>query len=116
MSNCFEPAITPELADPGFSRLLSLFPSAAPLHLPVRVALPHRAKGATKKCTILFGVNDYAILSVDYPLNCGEVVRVRSAAVPGEAPAVVVAMIPKGQGATVAVRFLEGVPKWFRKA
>lgn len=115
-SKYFEPAITPELGDPGLGRLLSLFPNVASLHVPVRVALPDRAKGASEKSTIQFGVSDTAIFNVNYPLNCGEAVRVKPSVGSGEAPAVVVAMIPKGKGTTVAVRFLEGVPRWFARA
>ena len=116
ISNHFEPAISPELGDPGLGRLLSLFPNVASLHVPVRVALPARAKGVSEKSTIQFGVSDTAIFNVNFPLNCGESVRVKPSVGSGEVPAVVVAMIPKGRGTTVAVRFVEGTPRWFHKA
>ena len=116
MSNSYEAAIMPELSDPAIGRLLSLFPSATPLHIPVCVGLPGRAKGAVEKTSIMFGVNDTAIFLVDYPLCGGELVQVKPAAGKGEASAVVVALIPKGRGVAVAVRFDQGVPKWFARA
>ena len=112
----FESSIGAEALDPCLSRLLSLFPHVASLHVPVRVALPGRAKGASEKSMIQFGDNHTAILSVNYPLSCGEAVRVKPSAGSGESSAVVVAMIPKGQGTTVAVRFLDGAPKWISRA
>ena len=116
MNNYYEPAIMPELSDPAIGRLLSLFPGATPLHIPVRVGLPVRAKGAVEKTSIMFGANDTAIFLVDYTLYGGEFVQVRLAAGKGEASAVVVALIPKGKGLAVAVRFDRGVPEWFAKA
>jgi hypothetical protein len=116
MSNFFEPAIMPELSDPSIGRLLSLFPNISPVHIPVRVGFPSRAKGASERATIMFRVNDTAILVVNYPLHGGESIRVRPAAGAGEAPAVVVASMPKGRGLAVAVRFHEGVPRWFGRA
>jgi hypothetical protein len=113
MSNYYEPAIAPELSDPAIGRLLSLFPSATPLHIPVRVGLPVRARGAVEKTAVMFGANDIAIFLVDYPLYGGESVHVRPAGGRSEASAVVVALIPKGKGLAVAVRFDQGVPKWF---
>lgn len=111
-----EPAIFPEMAEPSLGRLLSLFPNAASLHVPVRVALPARAKGVSEKSTIQFGVSDTAIFNVNFPLNCGEAVRVKPSVGSGEAHAVVVAMLPKGRATTVAVRFLEGAPRWIHRA
>ncbi len=114
--NYFESAIGPEVLDPCLSRLISLFPNVASLHVPVRVALPGRAKGASEKSMIQFGGNDTAILSVNSPLNCGEALRVKPSVGSGECSAVVVAMMPKGRGSTVAVRFLEGAPRWISRA
>ena len=116
MSSYYEPGIAPELSDPAFGRLLSLFPDAAPVHIPVRVALPVRAKGASEKTTIMFGAYDTAIFLVNFPLCGGEAVQVKPAVGPGEASAVVVALMPKGRGLAVAVRFHEGIPKWFARA
>jgi hypothetical protein len=116
VSNHFEPAISPESNDTSLGRLLTLFPNTIPLHLPVRVALPDRAKGASETSTILFGVKDTAVLTVDFLLCCGEVVRVRHSEAVGEASAVVVAVIPKGRGTAAALRFLHGAPRWFRKS
>ncbi len=116
MSNHFEPAISPEMGDAGLGRLLSLFPNVASLHVPVRVALPARAKGVSEKSTIQYGASDTAIFNVNFPLNCGEAVRVKPSVGSGEAPAVVVAMMPKGRATTVAVRFVDGIPRWFHRA
>jgi hypothetical protein len=116
MSKFPEPAILPELAEPGVSRLLSLFPNVSSLHVPVRVALPARAKGVSERSTIQFGVSDTAIFNVNFPLTCGEAVRVKPSVGSGEAHAVVVAMLPKGRATTVAVRFLEGAPRWIHRA
>jgi hypothetical protein len=116
MSNFYEPSISPELSDPSIGRLLSLFPNAAPVHIPVRVGLPIRAKGASERTAIMFGFNDTAIFLVNFPLCGGEAVRVKPAVGPGEASAVVVALMPKGRGLAVAVRFNEGIPKWFARA
>jgi hypothetical protein len=115
-SSYYEPGIVPELSDPAFGRLLSLFPNAAPVHIPVRVGLPVRAKGASEKTTIMFGVNDTAIFMVDFPLCGGESVQLKPASGPGIASAVVVALMPKGRGLAVAVRFHDGIPKWFARA
>ena len=112
----FEPAIMPELSDPSISRLVSLFPNISPANIPVRVGLPSRAKGASEKTTIMFRVNDTAIFVVNYPLYGGEAIRVRPATGTGEAAAVVVALMPKGRRLAVAVRFHEGVPRWFGRA
>ena len=116
MSNYLEPAISPELGEPGLGRLLSLFPNVASLHVPVRVALPARAKGMSEKSTIQFGVSDTAIFNVNFPLNCGEAVRLKPSVGSGEVPAVVVAIMPKGSATTVAVRFLDGAPRWIHRA
>lgn len=116
MNSYCETATATELADPSISRLLSLFPNAAPANITVRVGLPLRTKGASERSTITFANNDTAILQVDFPLCCGEFVRVAHAAGPGEAPAVVVALIPRGRGLAVAVRFTQGVPRWFDRA
>ena len=112
----FESAISPEVLDPCLGRLLSLFPNVASLHIPVRVALLAHAKGTSEKCMIQFGGKDTVIFSVNYPLCCGEVVRVKPSVGSGEASAVVVAMMPKGSGTTAAVRFLEGSPQWIGMA
>jgi hypothetical protein len=106
----------PELNDTGLSRLVTLFPNTVPLHLPVRVALPDRAKGGSEKSMILFGVKDTAIFTVDCLLSCGDVVRVRPYATVSEASAVVIAVAPKGRGMAVAVRFLDGAPQWLGKS
>ena len=116
MSKFPESAISPEMGEPSVGRLLSLFPNVASLHVPVRVALPSRARGICEKSTIQFGVSDTAIFNVNFPLNCGEAVRVKPCVGSGEAHAVVVAMLPKGRATTVAVRFLEGAPKWIHRA
>ena len=116
MINFPEPAISPELAEPSVGRLLSLFPNVASLHVPVRVALPARARGMSERSTIQFGVSDTAIFNVNFPLTCGEAVRVKPSVGSGEAHAVVVAMLPKGRATTVAVRFLEGAPRWIHRA
>jgi len=112
----YEPGLAPELSDPALVRLLSLFPHAAPVRIPIRVGLPVRAKGASEKSTIMFGVNDTVIFTLDYPLNCGEAVKVRHSAGSAGASAVVVAIMPKERGVAVAARFYEGAPKWFPKA
>ena len=102
--------------DPALGRLLPLFPSAKPAHIPVRVGLPGRAKGAVEKTTIMYRGHDTAIFLLDYPLHGGDAVQMRSAAGPRESAAQVVALMPNGQSTAVAVRFLEEVPKWLLKA
>ncbi len=114
--NYFESAIGPEILDPCLGRLLSLFPNVASLHIPVRVALPTRGKGTSEKCMIQFGGKDTVIFTVNYPVSCGEAVRVRPSAGPDEASAIVIAMVPRGRGAIVAVRFLEESPRWISMA
>jgi hypothetical protein len=116
MNNYFETSMLSEMTDPGFSRLLTLFPKAEAVNIPVRVALPARAKGATEESTINMGFSDTAIFTVKYPLYCGEALRMKPSRGIGDAPAVVVAMVPRGQNTAVAVRFIKGVPKWFRTA
>jgi hypothetical protein len=115
MSNYYEPAISPELSDPAIGRLLSLFPRATPMHIPVRVGLPGRAKGAIEKTSIMFRADDTAIFLVEYQLYGGECVRVKPAVGAGEASAVVIASMSKGSGLAVAVRFTEGAPRWFAR-
>ena len=102
--------------DPALGRLLLLFPSARQAHIPVRVGLPGRSKGAVEKTTIMFRSHDTAIFLLDYPLHGGDAVQLRSVAGPRESAAQVVALMPNGQGSAVAVRFLEEVPKWLLKA
>ena len=116
MGRYYDAGFLPEMSDPAFNRLLSLFPNATPVQIPIKVELPKRAKGASEKTTIMFGVKDTAIFIVNFPLYGGEAVRVRPSAGPGEATAVVVALMPKGKGQAVAVRFDEGAPKWFHRA
>lgn len=106
----------PEVSDQVFDRLLSIFPKAWPVRIPIRVGLPVRAKGAIEQTTIVFGSDDTAMFLTDFPLYGGEAVRVKPSSGRGEASAVVVALMPKGRGSAVAVRFHEGVPKWFAKA
>jgi hypothetical protein len=116
MNNIYETGFIPEQTDPAYNRLLSLFPNASPVNIPVRVGLPIKAKGASEKTTIMFGFNDTAIFLVNYPLCGGDAVRLKPATGQGEVPAVVVALMPKGRGLAVAVRFNEGVPRWFARA
>jgi hypothetical protein len=102
--------------DPALGRLLPLFPSAKPAHIPVRVGLPGRAKGAVERTTIMFRSHDTAIFLLDFQLHGGDAVQLRSTLGPRESAAQVVALMPNGQGSAVAVRFLEEVPKWLLKA
>jgi hypothetical protein len=102
--------------DPAFSRFLLLFPGAKPAHIPVRVGLPGRAKGAVKRTTVMYAGRDTAIFVLDYPVHGGDAVQLRSTAATRESAAQVVAWMPNGLGTTVAVRFLEEVPKWLIKA
>jgi hypothetical protein len=103
-------------SDPALGRLLPLFPSAKPANIPVRVGLPERAKGASEKTTIMFRGHDTAIFSLNFPIYGGEALQLRTSSGPRETQAIVVALMPNGQGFAVAVRFLEEVPKWFLKA
>ena len=112
----FNPASAFGQNDPALGRFLLLFPSAKPAHIPVRVGLPGRAKGAVEKTTIMYTGRDTAIFLLDYPLHGGDAVQLRSTAGPRESAAQVVAWMPNGQGTAVAVRFLEEVPKWLLKA
>ncbi len=102
--------------DPALGRFLLLFPSAKPAHIPVRVGLPGRAKGAVEKTTIMYRGHDTAIFLLDYQLHGGDAVQLRSTLAPRESAAQVVALMPNGQGSAVAVRFLEEVPRWLLKA
>lgn len=115
-SRDFNPAATIGSNDPALGRLLPLFPSAKPAHIPIRVGLPTRAKGAVQKSTIMFRGHDTVIFLVDYPLYGGEAVQLRQSAGPREASATVVALMPNGRGAAVAVRFFDEIPKWIFKA
>lgn len=111
----FNPAVTLGSNDPALGRLLPLFPTAKPAHIPIRVGLPTRAKGAVEKTTIMFRGHDTVIFLVDYPLYGGEAVQLRQSFGPREASARVVALMPNGKGAAVAVRFLEEIPRWIFK-
>lgn len=115
-SRDFNPTATIGSSDPALGRLLPLFPSAKPAHIPVRVGLPTRARGAVEKTTIMFRGHDTVIFLIDSPLYGGEAVQLRQSAGPREASATVVALMPNGRGAAVAVRFLEEIPKWIFKA
>jgi hypothetical protein len=116
MNNYFEPSLVPEMGDSGLSRLLTLFPKAETVNIHVRVGLPLRAKGAVEESTINMGFDDTAIFTVKYPLYCGEALRMKPSRGTGEFAAIVVAMVPRGEKTAVAVKFLRGVPKWFRTA
>ena len=102
--------------EPAFNRLLPLFPSAKPAKIPVRVGLPGRANGAFEKTTIMFRGHDTAIFSLNFPIFGGEALQLRAPSAPRETQAIVVALMPKGRGLAVAVRFLEEVPRWLLKA
>jgi hypothetical protein len=112
----FNPAAAIGCSDPAMGRLLPLFPSAKPAHIPVRVGLPSRAKGAVEKTTIMYRGHDTVIFLVNNPLYGGEAVQLRQFAGTRETSATVVALMPNGRGAAVAVRFFEDIPKWIFKA
>lgn len=112
----YNPTVSIGSNDPAMGRLLPLFPSAKPANIPVRVGLPVRAKGAVEKTTIMFRGHDTVIFLVDYPLYGGEAVQLRQSTGPREASATVVALMPNGRGAAVAVRFLEEIPRWLFRA
>jgi hypothetical protein len=111
----FNPPIAVGSNDPALGRLLPLFPTAKPAHIPVRIGLPSRAKGAVEKTIIMFRGHDTVIFLIDYPLYGGEAVQLRQSFGPREASAKVVALMPNGKGAAVAVRFLEKIPRWIFK-
>lgn len=114
-SGSFNPASSIGSSDPAMGRLLPLFPSAKPAHIPVRVGLPSRAKGAIEKTTIMYRGHDTVIFLVNHPLYGGEAVQLRQFAGTRETSATVVALMPNGRGAAVAVRFFEEMPKWILK-
>jgi hypothetical protein len=116
MSNYMESTVLLEISDPAIARLVSLFPNVSHLDIPIHVMLPLRAKGAIETTNILFGANDTAIFLTQFPLWGGEAVRVKPAAGVGEAPAVVVAVVPQRRGFAVAVRFHDAIPSWYASA
>ena len=102
--------------DSALGRLLPLFPNAQAARIPIHVALPKRARGATEKTVIIYRGHDTAIFLLDYPLLSGDTVQLRPHFGPRAAFAQVVALMPSGQGLAVAVRFIQEVPKWLLKA
>lgn len=92
--------------DTALNRLLSLYPDAKPVRIPVRVQLPPRGKGARETTTIAFKTRDAAIFSMKFPLCGGETIMLHHAFEPGAAPAVAVALMPNGADWAVAARFL----------
>lgn len=106
-----------ELSDPALVRLLSLFPSAKPANIPVRVGLPAGANGGSERSTIMFRGSDFAIFLLKSPLYGVSAIRLRpSPSAQRDTSATVVALMPCALGFAVAVRFLEEIPKWLLKA
>lgn len=105
-----------ESDDPTLGRLLSLFPDVKPAHIPIRVGLPVRAEGASESTTVVFRGRDTAIFPLKFLLYGGDAVRLRPSSGLRDTAAIVVALMPGGPKFGVAVRFLEEVPKWLRKA
>ena len=112
----YNPPDLPGSGEPALNRLLPLFPSAKPANIPVRVGLPGRAKGACEKTTIMFRGHDTAIFSLTFPIYGGEALQLRAPSTARDTQAIVVALMPNGQGLAVAVRFVDELPKWFLKA
>lgn len=102
--------------DPGLGRLLSLFPTAKPAHIPIRVGLPSTGDGASERTTIEYWGNNTAIFSLTFPLYGVNAVRLRPSGGQRDTSAAVVALMPTGRGFVVAVRFLGEVPRWLSKA
>lgn len=103
-------------ADLALNRLLSLYPDAKPVRIPVRVQLPPRGKNARETTTIAYKTRDAAIFSMKFPLCGGETILFHHAAESGAASAVAVALMPNGSSWAVAARFLDGPPRWILKS
>ncbi len=102
--------------DLALNRLLSLYPDAKPVRIPVRVQLPPRGKNVRETTTIAYKTRDAAIFSMKFPLYGGETILLHHAAESGAAAAVAVALMPNGPGWAVAARFVDGTPRWILKS
>ncbi len=105
-----------ESNEPSLGRLLSLFPKAKPAQIPIQVGLVGRTYGSSERSTIMFRGGDVAIFPLTFPLYEIETVRLRPNGTQCDTSAKVVAIMPIGVCFAVAVRFIEGVPKWLLKA
>ena len=101
--------------DAAIVRLLTLFPAARPVLIPIHVGLPERSNGAGEEAVIVYRGSDTAIFLLDYPLLGSDMVKMRSTGGSRFVLARVVALMPAGRGSAVAVRFIEEVPKWLFK-
>ena len=111
-----EPSCSPSTNESPLAILLSLYPDARPVHIPIRVGLPFRTKGKCETTTITFRSRDAAFFLLNTPLIGGETVVLQPSAGPIHTPAVVVAVMPNGRASAVAARFHEGIPRWFLMA
>jgi hypothetical protein len=102
--------------DTALNRLLSLYPDAKPVRIPVRVQLPPRGKGARETTMIAYKTRDSALFSMKFPLCGGEKIMLYHSVESGAAPAVAVALMPDGANWAVAARFVDGTPRWILKS
>lgn len=113
MSSPYSTESQSDSGKPAINSLLSLFPRAKPARIRVQVGLPARAKGASENSIIMFRAHDTAIFYMNFPIHGGEAVVLRTSSSHDAMPAVVIALMHDGPGLAVAVRFMEGIPRWF---
>ncbi len=114
--NIHDAVASPAAGDSAINRLLSLYPNAKPVRIPVRVQLPPRGKGARENTIIAFKKHDAVIILMKFPLCCGERILVDHPVEADATSAVTVAVVPNGIGWVVAARFIEGVPRWILRS
>lgn len=97
-------------------RLVSLFPNAKPAYIPIRVKPPFGTDDIYEKTSALFVAHDAVIFRSNGLHRNGEALLLRHFASPDEHPATVVAVLYDEGRMAVAVRFLDGLPKWLQAA
>jgi hypothetical protein len=106
-----DPAALPPRKQGDIRGLVSLFPTAKPAYLPLRVR-PFGPDAHFEKTSAIFVAKDAVIFWSNRPHHIGESVLLRHFASPTENPATVVAVLYDEKRMAVAVRFVDGLPKW----
>ncbi len=96
--------------------LVSLFPNAKPVYIPLRVRPPFGTDGICEKTSALYLARDAVIFLSDRAHRNGETLLLRHFASADENPATVVAVLYEETRMAVAVRFVDGLPKWVEAA
>jgi hypothetical protein len=110
------PGALPRPTQGDIRRLVSLFPNAKPVYIPLRVRPPFGTDAVCEKTSALFLAQDAVIFLSNRPHHNGETLLLRHFASSDENQATVVAVLYDDTRMAVAVRFVDGLPKWIQAA